>query len=109
MGYALIVALGLLYVLPFVIQLVTGFKTDPDAASHPLALVPSTPTTAAYQRLFGLSRAGDRVPFFRWLGNSAFVAVLVTAGRVLFDSMAGYAARTAAIPAGHCCSASSWQ
>ncbi|MFC9078595.1 carbohydrate ABC transporter permease [Streptomyces sp. NPDC057062] len=91
LGYALVVALGLLYVLPFAIQLVTGFKTDPNAASHPLALVPSTPTTAAYQRLFGLSRAGDGVPFFRWLGNSAFVAVLVTAGRVLFDSMAGYA------------------
>ncbi|GGI95046.1 carbohydrate ABC transporter permease [Streptomyces brasiliensis] len=91
LGYALVAGLGLLYVLPFVLQLVTGFKTDPDAAAHPLGLLPVTPTTAAYQRLFGLSRAGDGVPFLRWLGNSALVAVLVTAGRVLFDSMAGYA------------------
>ncbi|MFI6656413.1 carbohydrate ABC transporter permease [Streptomyces sp. NPDC050523] len=91
LGYAAVIALGLLYVLPFVLQLVTGFKTDPDAAAHPLGLLPTTPTTAAYQRLFGLSRAGDGVPFLRWLGNSAFVAVVVTAGRVLFDSMAGYA------------------
>ncbi|MGY6019872.1 carbohydrate ABC transporter permease [Streptomyces spinosirectus] len=91
LGYAAVVALGLLYVLPFVLQLVTGFKTDPEAAAHPLGLLPTTPTTAAYQRLFGLSRAGDGVPFLRWLGNSAFVAVVVTAGRVLFDSMAGYA------------------
>ncbi|MER5912422.1 carbohydrate ABC transporter permease [Streptomyces sp. NPDC001982] len=91
LGYALVIGLGLLYVLPFALQLVTGFKTEPDAAAHPLTLLPLTPTTAAYQRLFGLSRADDGVPFLRWLGNSAFVAVLVTAGRVLFDSMAGYA------------------
>ncbi|MGW3689618.1 carbohydrate ABC transporter permease [Streptomyces sp. NPDC005125] len=90
-GYAVVLGLGLLYLLPFVLQLVTGFKTDPDAAAHPLALLPTTLTTAAYQRLFGLSQASDGVPFLRWLSNSALVAVLVTAGRVLFDSMAGYA------------------
>ncbi|MCX5315315.1 carbohydrate ABC transporter permease [Streptomyces sp. NBC_00154] len=91
LGYAVVLGLGLLYLLPFVLQLVTGFKTDPDAAAHPLALLPTTPTTAAYQRLFGLSQASEGVPFLRWLSNSALVAVLVTAGRVLFDSMAGYA------------------
>ncbi|MFE2449345.1 carbohydrate ABC transporter permease [Streptomyces melanosporofaciens] len=91
LGYALVVGAALLYLLPFALQLVTGFKTDPDAAAHPLGLVPTTPTTAAYQRLFGLSQAGDGVPFLRWLGNSTLIAVLVTAGRVLFDSMAGYA------------------
>ncbi|MEE1799300.1 carbohydrate ABC transporter permease [Streptomyces sp. NPDC101062] len=90
-GYALVVGMGLLYLLPFALQLVTGFKTDPDAAAHPLALLPTTPTTAAYQRLFGLSESGDGVPFLRWLSNSTLVAVLVTAGRVLFNSMAGYA------------------
>ncbi|NJQ00314.1 carbohydrate ABC transporter permease [Streptomyces zingiberis] len=90
-GYTAIAALGLLYLLPFVLQLVTGFKTDPDAAANPLGMLPVTPTTAAYQRLFGLSEAADGVPFLRWMGNSAFVAVVVTAGRVLFASMAGYA------------------
>ncbi|MFS4092501.1 carbohydrate ABC transporter permease [Streptomyces sp. AF1A] len=91
LGYATVIALGLLYLFPFILQLVTGFKTDPDAAAHPLGLIPTTPTTAAYQRLFGLSQSGEAVPFFRWLGNSVFLSVTVTAGRVLFDSMAGYA------------------
>ncbi|MFE3603932.1 carbohydrate ABC transporter permease [Streptomyces sp. NPDC059096] len=90
-GYALVIGMGLLYLLPFALQLVTGFKTDPDAAAHPLALMPVTPTTAAYQRLFGLSESADGVPFLRWLSNSTLVAVLVTTGRVLFNSMAGYA------------------
>ncbi|PVE04107.1 carbohydrate ABC transporter permease [Streptomyces scopuliridis] len=90
-GYALVVGVALLYLLPFLLQLVTGFKTDPDAAANPLSLLPTTPTTAAYERLFGLSKSADGVPFLRWLSNSALVAVIVTAGRVLFDSMAGYA------------------
>ncbi|MFE4371882.1 carbohydrate ABC transporter permease [Streptomyces sp. NPDC056835] len=90
-GYALVVGMALLYLLPFLIQLVTGFKTDPDAAANPLSLLPTTPTTAAYQRLFGLSESADGVPFLRWLSNSTLVAVIVTAGRVLFNSMAGYA------------------
>ncbi|MEV6109943.1 carbohydrate ABC transporter permease [Streptomyces sp. NPDC051940] len=91
LGGALVVGLALLYLLPFAIQIATSFKTDPEAASHPLALWPTTPTTAAYQRLFGIAQDEDSVPFLRWLGNSAFVTVVVTAGRVLFDSMAGYA------------------
>ena len=36
LGYTAVAAIGLLYLMPFVIQLVTGFKTDPDAAAHPL-------------------------------------------------------------------------
>ena len=91
LGYAAVLGTGLLYLLPFVLQLVTGFKTDPDAAARPLSLLPAPPTTAAYQRLLGLGEAADGIPFLRWLGNSTLVAVLVTAGRVLFDSMAGYA------------------
>ncbi|MCM2580005.1 carbohydrate ABC transporter permease [Streptomyces meridianus] len=89
-GYALVLAFGLLYALPFVLQVVTSFKTDPDAASRPLSLIPSPWTPGAYHQLFGAA-GGDGVPFSRWLGNSTLVAVLVTAGRVLFNSMAGYA------------------
>ncbi|RBM16640.1 carbohydrate ABC transporter permease [Streptomyces sp. PT12] len=91
LGYTLVGCLALLYILPFVLQAVTSFKTDPDAAANPLSLWPSPPSTAAYERLFGLSESGDSVPFMRWLGNSALVTVLVTTGRVVFDSLAGYA------------------
>ncbi|GHJ34573.1 carbohydrate ABC transporter permease [Streptomyces sp. TS71-3] len=91
LGYVLVAAFGLVFVLPFVIELVTGFKTDPDAAAHPLGLIPTTWTFEAYRRLFGLSQAGGGVPFLHWLGNSAFIAVVVTVGRVFLDSMAGYA------------------
>ena len=90
-GYALLLGFALLYLLPFLIQVATSFKTDPDAAAHPLSLLPTEATATVYRRLSGSGDAGDGVPFLRWLGNSTLVTVLVTLGRVLFDSMAGYA------------------
>jgi multiple sugar transport system permease protein len=90
-GYALIIGLAMLYLLPFVLQVANSFKTEADASANPLGLWPATPTTTAYERLFGIGEAADSVPFLRWLSNSVVVTVLVTAGRVLFDSMAGYA------------------
>jgi multiple sugar transport system permease protein len=47
--------------------------------------VPQTFTTEAYERLF---LASD---FPLWFQNSAIVTLTVTLGRVLFDSLAGYA------------------
>lgn len=83
--YTVLVVLALVYVLPFLIDVATSFKTDEEAAADPLALVPRTVTTAAYERLFLNS------DFPRWFANSTVVTLLVTAGRVFFDSLAGYA------------------
>jgi multiple sugar transport system permease protein len=83
--YAVLVVIGILYIYPFLIEIFTSFKTDPDATANAISLVPPTWTTAAYQQLFVNSA------FPLWFGNSALVTVFVTAGRVFFDSIAGYA------------------
>ena len=88
--YALLVAFALMYIYPFFIQLSNSFKTEPDAAANPLSLVPNPLDTDAWRTIFGIGGA-QSVPFFRWLGNSVLVAVLVTGGRVFFDSLCGYA------------------
>ncbi len=84
--YGLLVFLALLYLGPFVIQIATSFKTDPDAANNPVSLVPANWTTATYETLFG-----GGLDFPLWAMNSIIVTVCVTIGRVLFCSMAGYA------------------
>ncbi|GGK00315.1 sugar ABC transporter permease [Streptomyces camponoticapitis] len=89
--YLLLTGVGLLYLLPFAIQIVTSFKTDPDAAANPLSLLPNPFSLESYRRLFGLGNAADAVPFSTWLGNSVLVTLFITAGRVFFDSLAGYA------------------
>lgn len=38
LGYTALVAIALLYIYPFLIQLATSFKTDADATSQPLSL-----------------------------------------------------------------------
>ncbi len=83
--YVLLLVLATIYIFPFLVQVSTSFKTEPEAAANPLALVPSTWTTAAYQTLFANS------DFPLWFRNSFIVTVVVTLGRVFFNSLAGYA------------------
>jgi multiple sugar transport system permease protein len=84
-GYLILILLALIYIYPFLISIAGSFKTDADAAQNPLSLLPQTWSFAAYERLF------TDVPLLRWTGNSVFVTVCITACRVFFDSLAGYA------------------
>jgi multiple sugar transport system permease protein len=89
-GYAVLVVFAAIYLYPFLIQIATSFKTDPQAASTPLSLIPNPLDLGTWKRIFGLT--GDSsVPILGWLGNSVLITVVVTAGRVFFDSLAGYA------------------
>ncbi|WP_327070615.1 carbohydrate ABC transporter permease [Kitasatospora sp. NBC_01250] len=90
LGTLLLSLLALVFLLPFVLQLATTFKTDPQAASAPLSLIPHPFTLASYKQLFG-GGGSDAVPFTTWLGNSVLVTTVVTLGRVFLDSLAGYA------------------
>ncbi|MHA7154205.1 carbohydrate ABC transporter permease [Arthrobacter sp. TMN-50] len=83
--YILLIVLAVIYVFPFVIQVATSFKTEPDAAQDPLGLIPQHWTFAAYETLFANS------DFPIWGRNSFIVTVFVTAGRVFFNCLAGYA------------------
>ncbi|MCT1365175.1 MULTISPECIES: carbohydrate ABC transporter permease [unclassified Microbacterium] len=83
--YAVLIVLAVIYIYPFLIQVFTSFKTDEDAASSGVNLLPESWTFAAYERLFANS------DFPSWFVNSAIVTIFVTAGRVFFNSLAGYA------------------
>ena len=85
LAYVVLISLAVVYIFPFLINLATSFKTEPDAASDPLSLIPATWSTLAYEKLFLNS------DFPLWFGNSVVVTVLVTCGRVFFDLLAGYA------------------
>ncbi|MFE4949461.1 carbohydrate ABC transporter permease [Leifsonia sp. NPDC056665] len=84
-SYAILAVLAVVYIMPFLIQLATSFKTDADASANPVSLIPQVWTTAAYTKLFLNS------DFPLWFMNSAIVTVVVTLGRVFFNSLAGYA------------------
>jgi len=85
LSYLVLILLALIYIYPFIISVAGSFKTDADATQNPLSLIPETWSNAAYERLF------TTVPLLQWTGNSAFITIVVTLGRVFFDSLAGYA------------------
>jgi len=89
-GYLLLVIFALIFIGPFLIELMTSFKSDPDATAHPLALLPNPLDLGAWKRIFGMT-SDSSVPILTWLGNSTLVAVCITGGRVFLDSLAGYA------------------
>ena len=86
--YIMLIVIALIYIFPFLIQIFTIFKTDSDTVAHPLSLLPTTWTAQALKTLFFDTGNYD---FPVWAMNSAIVTLFVTVGRVMFDSMAGYA------------------
>jgi multiple sugar transport system permease protein len=83
--YAFLVAVTIVYIFPFVIAVVTSFKTEPNSTADPLGLAPSPLTTSAFHQLY------KDQDFLLWVKNSAIVTLSVTLLRVFLDSLAGYA------------------
>jgi multiple sugar transport system permease protein len=82
--YLSLAVFAFLYVYPFLLEIGTAFKTETAAAAHPANPLPHDWVTSAFVQL-------GQQDFARWFANSVVVAVLVTIGRLLSDSMAGYA------------------
>jgi len=84
-SYGLLVFFALFFLYPFVIQISNAFKTESDANTHPLRLIPAPFATDSFLRIF------NGTDFPMWALNSVIVTVVVTVGRVFLDSLAGYA------------------
>ena len=83
--FVVLILLAVIYIAPFLVQVVNSIRPESAVIRDPLSLGLGTWTTAAYERLF------TRSDFPLWSMNSFIVTLFVTAGRVFFDSLAGYA------------------
>jgi multiple sugar transport system permease protein len=83
--YVLLVGYALLMLVPFAWQIITSFKTEPDAAR--LTIIPDPFTLAGWERGFGSLHPGIPQLFF----NSMIIAIAVTVTNLVLGSMAGYA------------------
>nr|WP_116950022.1 carbohydrate ABC transporter permease [Jiangella endophytica] len=81
-----VLGVGLLAMaLPFVWMVLSSVKPEAEVRSIPPTWLPETYTLENYRELF------DRLRFPTYFLNSAIVAVVVTAGNLVFGSMLGYA------------------
>jgi multiple sugar transport system permease protein len=83
--YVLLFGGLVLVVGPFVWMLLSSFKPEGEIRADPPTWWPHDPSLANYGNLF------DRLDFPTYFTNSAVVAILTTAGNLLFCSAAGYA------------------
>jgi multiple sugar transport system permease protein len=81
---ALVVGL-IVMAIPFVWMILGSFKTTSELRQVPLTWFPEDPTLENYRDLF------NRLDFPRYFFNSTLVALVVTAGNLVFASMLGYA------------------
>lgn len=105
-GYSVLIIFAVIYLYPFMTEIATSFKSDSQAAAHGLSLIPNPFDLTAWKRMFGLS-PDTSVPMMTWLGNSVLATVVITASRVFFDSLAGYALSRLHFR-GRSCSPSCW-
>jgi multiple sugar transport system permease protein len=81
--YGLLVAVSLLFFVPFVWTLITSFKTIPDSVN--VTLIPHPWTTHAWHEVW------TQYDFKRYIKNSAFLAVTITACNIFLAGLGGYA------------------
>jgi multiple sugar transport system permease protein len=89
LGYALLVFFALVFIMPFILVLVTSFKTLPDIQANPVQLWADPAYGWTLDGIRGLDTQNVRIP--RWALNSTIVTVVATLGRVFLASLAGYA------------------
>jgi multiple sugar transport system permease protein len=83
--YVLLVTSSVLMVIPFYWTIATSFKLEKNVFVTPPQWWPDPISTLAYQQVL------TRIPFARYFFNSVIVALAITVGHVLFDTLAAYA------------------
>jgi multiple sugar transport system permease protein len=92
-AYGILIGFALMFILPFVLSVVTIFRTLPDIAANPVSFVADPKYGWTMEGVGGLNRGSIRIPL--WTFNSVVVTVTVVLGRIVLCSLAGYAlART---------------
>jgi multiple sugar transport system permease protein len=83
--YAILILVGITMVFPMFWMISTSFKTEPELFILPPPLLPQHLYLDNYPLAF------TRINYLRMIWNSTLVAVLVTAGRVVTSTFAGFA------------------
>lgn len=82
--YAVIALLCLIFLAPFIVMLTTSLKTMSDAFTIPVKVLPRAVTLQNYPD------AVNRIPYFRYMGNTALITALTLVGQLIVTPMVAY-------------------
>ncbi|MEU4766346.1 carbohydrate ABC transporter permease [Actinosynnema sp. NPDC023794] len=100
LGWAVLALLVLITLFPFYWMLRVSLSDNRALAANADSLLPAGFTLGAFERVLGLASleqaraqggSGASIDFGRFLLNSVLTSTIITAGQVLFSSMAAYA------------------
>ncbi len=87
--YAILVLAALAYIFPFLLSIISMFKTNRDVSANPTKFSFSRALgSPSMEGIRGLKQ--DTVDFPRWMLNSVIVTTVVVSGRLVIASLAGY-------------------
>lgn len=82
--FALVLLLVIIFVSPFMVMVLTAFKTNSDAFTIPVKLLPRQWVTENFPAAFAA------IPYFRYMGNTIFITVLSVFGQLLITPIVAY-------------------
>jgi ABC-type glycerol-3-phosphate transport system permease component len=88
--YMILSLLAVLFVFPFLWMLSTSLKAPGNELTWPPQWIPQPVTFENYQNLF-TGRVARFLPFLTFIFHSAYIAITVVVGRLIFCSAAGFA------------------
>lgn len=82
--YVIIAGLCLIFLAPFIVMITTSLKTMDDAFTIPVKVFPRVLTLKNYPD------AVQRIPYFRYMGNTAIITALTLVGQLIVTPMVAY-------------------
>ncbi|MCX7018769.1 MAG: carbohydrate ABC transporter permease [bacterium] len=92
--YALFAAFTVFFLVPLLFMLGTSLKLEKEVYDFPVRLWPKSATVDNYVALF----TRPNIPMLRWIFNSVYVTLAVTAGVLVIDSLAAFGFSRLEIP-----------
>lgn len=82
--YLLVLLLCVIFLSPFLVMITTSFKTNKDAFTLPVKLLPREWIFENYPKAF------ETIPYFRYMANTAFITLMSVMGQLLVTPMVAY-------------------
>ena len=83
--YILLILLALVMLVPFVWMLSASFKLNKDVFTFPIQWIPKEPRPQNYIDIW------QQIPLLKFIGNTAYITVVVTLLQLFTSSFAAYA------------------
>ena len=82
--FVLVLLLVIVFISPFMVMVLTAFKTNSDAFTIPVRLLPRKWVAENFPAAFAA------IPYFRYMGNTIFITVLSVIGQLLITPIVAY-------------------